>query len=179
MSDRDGFFKAILAHPQDDGLRLVYADWLEEHGGPADAARAEFIRTQVELSRLPDDDPRRPALEDREHELLAARERRWLGDWPQSIPQWRFERGFLAEIVIDATTLAERGADLFGRHPITRLVLHPPDDYDSGSVEQVGALPCLARLASLRLQSWYVPVAAVEPVLAAPHRLDRARRLLP
>ena len=40
----------IIAHPADDAPRLIYADWLEEHG---DSARAEFIRVQCELARLP------------------------------------------------------------------------------------------------------------------------------
>jgi uncharacterized protein (TIGR02996 family) len=40
----------IIAHPEDDGPRLAYADRLEETG--VDDARAEFIRVQVELARL-------------------------------------------------------------------------------------------------------------------------------
>ena len=40
------FLDAILADPADDTVRLVYADWLEEHGRPE---RAEFIRLQVKL----------------------------------------------------------------------------------------------------------------------------------
>ena len=44
----DRFLEAICATPQDDTPRLVYADWLDEHGDPA---RAEFIRVQVELAR--------------------------------------------------------------------------------------------------------------------------------
>src|SRR5262249_56951990 len=130
MHDHHTFLNAILARPEDDALRLIYADWLEEHGDEYDVARAEFIRVQVKLSSLADDDPRRPPLEDREHELLAEHEFRWLGDWPQSVPRWRFERGFLAEIEADTVTLAECGADLFARHPITRLIPLPEDVYD-------------------------------------------------
>ena len=32
MSDADAFLDAIFAQPDDDTPRLVYADWLEEHG---------------------------------------------------------------------------------------------------------------------------------------------------
>jgi len=35
----------IIARPEDDGPRLVYADWLEEHG---DSDRAEFIRVSIQ-----------------------------------------------------------------------------------------------------------------------------------
>jgi len=44
-----GFFRDILANPEDDTPRLIYADWLDDQG---DEARAEFIRLQCELARL-------------------------------------------------------------------------------------------------------------------------------
>src|SRR5262249_34871164 len=34
MTDRERFLRAIEAEPADDAVRLVYADWLEEHGDP-------------------------------------------------------------------------------------------------------------------------------------------------
>lgn len=54
MTDRDLLLRAILDEPADDTARLVYADWLDELGGARSAARAEFIRVQVELSRTPE-----------------------------------------------------------------------------------------------------------------------------
>lgn len=44
MTDRDALLRTILLDPADDVARLVYADWLEEHGEPL---RAAFIRLQV------------------------------------------------------------------------------------------------------------------------------------
>ncbi len=60
MSDRDAFLRTILAAPDDDAPRLVYADWLDDQG---EGERAEFIRVQCLLSRLiaEDKNPRRPA----------------------------------------------------------------------------------------------------------------------
>src|SRR5262245_24769350 len=49
MSDRAALYAAVCANPDDDAVRLVYADWLEEHG--ADPERAAFIRTQVAFAR--------------------------------------------------------------------------------------------------------------------------------
>jgi uncharacterized protein (TIGR02996 family) len=46
MTERDAFIAAIHAAPDDDGPRLMYADWLTEHGDP----RGEFIRVQCELA---------------------------------------------------------------------------------------------------------------------------------
>lgn len=49
MTDHDALLATILAHPDDDLPRLVFADFLEESG---DAERAEFIRVQCELARM-------------------------------------------------------------------------------------------------------------------------------
>lgn len=52
MTEQAALLAAILAQPDDDTVRLAYADWLDEHGQDA---RAEFIRVQVELSRMVDE----------------------------------------------------------------------------------------------------------------------------
>lgn len=49
MSDEAAFLTAIRAQPSDDTARLVYADWLQEHGQDD---RAEFIRVQCEIARF-------------------------------------------------------------------------------------------------------------------------------
>lgn len=49
MTDERSLLDAILAHPDEDMPRLMYADWLQEHGQDE---RAEFIRVQIELARL-------------------------------------------------------------------------------------------------------------------------------
>src|SRR5262245_12883262 len=58
--EQQGLLAAILAEPDDDVPRLVYADWLDEHG---DEARAEFIRVQVELARMEEPDLRPPSVD--------------------------------------------------------------------------------------------------------------------
>ncbi len=50
MSLGDVFLTAILADPDDDVTRSVYADWCEENG---DQARAKFIRWQTRMEHLP------------------------------------------------------------------------------------------------------------------------------
>ena len=46
----DPLYREICLHPEDDTLRLAYADWLDEHGDPD---RAEFIRLQFRLRDWP------------------------------------------------------------------------------------------------------------------------------
>lgn len=100
-------YQGILDNPDDDGPRLVYADWLEEHADLfepwAGWQRAEFIRIQIEKAAMvkaaPTQTtmPSRPTprwlkLSSREAELLAANTTRWLGGAPFANPRpgdWR------------------------------------------------------------------------------------------
>src|SRR5262245_9632541 len=68
------FLRAIKEQPDDDGPRLIFADWLEERGDP----RGEFIRLQCALARTDEDDPRRADLIRREQELLRQHKEVWL-----------------------------------------------------------------------------------------------------
>lgn len=49
MDERTALLRAVIAEPHSHLPRLVFADWLEEHG---DAVRAEFIRTQCAYATL-------------------------------------------------------------------------------------------------------------------------------
>ena len=46
--EADAFLDAIFDHPDDDTVRLVYADWLEEHD---QGNYAQFIRLQCAAAR--------------------------------------------------------------------------------------------------------------------------------
>lgn len=52
MSDADALYANILANPDDETLRLVYADALQDTDDPEGVARAELIRVQCALSRF-------------------------------------------------------------------------------------------------------------------------------
>jgi uncharacterized protein (TIGR02996 family) len=95
MTQDEVFIQAVLAAPDDDTPRLVYADFLEEHGEPE---RAEFIRVQCQLAHLPQGDSQRAELEARERVLLAEHEADWLGPLASPLLHWRFRRGFVASL---------------------------------------------------------------------------------
>ena len=48
--EAEGLLARIRLAPDDDGPRLIYADFLDEIG---DYPRAEFIRVQLALAKLP------------------------------------------------------------------------------------------------------------------------------
>src|SRR5262249_32085325 len=73
--------RAICETPDDDAPRLVYADWLEEHG---DADRAEVIRMHVRLAGAPA--PR--GLEHRCEELFRQPWPGWVAELPDTAILW-------------------------------------------------------------------------------------------
>ncbi len=76
MNQEEAFIEDIAEHPEDDTPRLVFADWLEDHG---DEARAEFIRVQCQLANLDEYAEERGELVKRERELLKENETRGWG----------------------------------------------------------------------------------------------------
>src|SRR5258707_631016 len=70
---------AAKQHPDEDAPRLVLADWLEEHGDEDDLVRAECIRLDVELARLPTRSKLSSEVWQRRCQLWPADHRDWLG----------------------------------------------------------------------------------------------------
>ncbi len=60
------FLETIEARPQNDDERLVYCDWLEEHGY---LDRAEFLRIQISLRAYDDRTVTEPAVRDASERL--------------------------------------------------------------------------------------------------------------
>lgn len=90
------FLESIVAHPDDDTPRLIFADWLDEHGN---GDRAELIRVQVERASLPEWDARQVRLRLRERQLVEQHGQEWKAELPTiSGVTWEgFRRGFVAE----------------------------------------------------------------------------------
>ena len=109
---RSQLLAEIAANPEDDTLRLAFADWLDEHGDAADRDRAEFIRVQCELGVWSG------RGHPRETELLSAH-----SEWSRCrCPRCNGRKGRLAKINggyddewIDCGTCGGTG-DLFLRH---------------------------------------------------------------
>lgn len=131
MSDADALLAAILAHPDEDAPRLMYADAIEEDA----PERAEFIRVQVELWRRgcrvedhelfsPEELPIINELKRRERELWESRARDWLSrSWHVPSEPNRFERGFLAEIAVGADQWLTRADAILTQHPLRKVTL--------------------------------------------------------
>ena len=81
---------AIVAAPEDDAPRLVYADWLLSQPAAVDRERGELVQLQCALAAGPDRE-QRPAIRERERELLALHPSPSLGHTLRFV----WSRGFL------------------------------------------------------------------------------------
>lgn len=167
MAIEDAFLHDILAHPDDDAPRLIYADWLDEHNDP----RGEFIRVQCALAQLSDEDPHRWPLEQREQELLHEYESKLLPKTISNTP-CVFRRGFVEEIALSPEEYLLNADQLFEQMPIRTLHLHRSGwvriEHYEGSLGQVAASRHLARIRSLRLTDLSLSLHELHDLLASP-----------
>jgi uncharacterized protein (TIGR02996 family) len=193
MSDNlaRGFLEDIIAHPDDDAPRLIFADWLDEQGS---SARAEFIRSQIERIRLPDWDARQVWLWLREQELLAQHGRKWKEDLP-SIKgmNWDgFRRGFVATAIFTSfAELRANAAACWAATPLEAITVRWPRRkekvetlgpiaglrhlsinmrvLEQREVVRLAASPLLSTLRTLTIDGGGLGVEGVRHLLASPH----------
>jgi uncharacterized protein (TIGR02996 family) len=124
MSDQDDLFRAVLAAPEDDAPRLIYADWLDEHGQPE---RAEFVRLQCAMDRIPPKTGRWRPLHDRAMRL----EHDWRYTWAAPIldKTWtaEFRRGFVDRVRLTVDQFLQFANQLLALEPVTVWEFAPSD----------------------------------------------------
>jgi uncharacterized protein (TIGR02996 family) len=145
------FLGAICENPADDAPRLVYADWLDEHGEPD---RAEFIRVQIRLARADEtgEDPGR--LKARERVLRTRGESGWRKELPSlSGIQWQsFRRGFVDRVsVMHHKWLRASAPVVFAATPIQSLCVFGVND---SAAQEIARLPYLPRLEVLEVNEF-------------------------
>lgn len=133
-ADGEALLREVLASPDDDRPRLVYADYLQQRGDP----RGEFIAVQCAHAKLPEGDARAEPLAARAQALLGKHQREWvnpfMGDrhtlviggrkYTRTPPsQWDFHRGFVRTATVSAESFPELSAGLFAREPVRRVRL--------------------------------------------------------
>jgi uncharacterized protein (TIGR02996 family) len=148
LTHEEAFLQDVLDHPDDEALRRIFADWLQEQGDP----RGEFIQAQCDLAVLPRHDPRWPDLADREKELREAHGPAWAGPLADLVTSYEFRRGFVERVTLPAAAFLEKGHRLFDKAPIRDVRLLPV--FGGAALHQVAECPHLARLAALDLQGW-------------------------
>lgn len=136
MTIAEAFLEDIITHPEDDTLRLIYADYLSEHG---QEEMAEFIRAQIERAELRcvihNDKIPPPTIQMCEqlkgecrHCDLVRREsllfiRNDFDVVPSWVEEWQFTRGFVSRICLSCSSWMEHGPVLVKQHPLERVEL--------------------------------------------------------
>jgi uncharacterized protein (TIGR02996 family) len=168
MSTGAALLQEVIEHPEDDAVRLVFADWLDENGGPAGARRAEFIRVQCELARLDEYDPARAPLEKKEGSLL----RRGRKAWAKGLPAWvlrdgryQFRRGFVWHIDTTAGRFLQSAGKLGRSTPLESVFLREVKPH----LKALSASPCLARLRRLQLLGGDLGAPLARALARSPH----------
>jgi uncharacterized protein (TIGR02996 family) len=194
MTHADAFLRDILAHPDDDGPRLIFADWLEDHGQPE---RAEFIRVQCELAAMAADAPGRRQREAHQDWLYHQHGREWLQPVRElglAVDGVKFHRGFVGEVWVEEQAFLAQADGLFATAPVQhlhlagRLILDPNLGIDDNlgflfpyrqilrSVRRLAACPHLGRLVTLDLNRCSLGSDGVQALAVSEH-LGRLRVL--
>jgi uncharacterized protein (TIGR02996 family) len=153
----------VIASPDDDAPRLVYADWLQERGDP----RGELIALQCELARADAADERpgrtRP-LRARVAELIAAHHAVWLDPlFEICAGYYELRRGFVEHLAIMQHEID--AVRLHAAAPLLREVAIPH--------EYVAELPALASAIAIT----HLTVDGAARYRLHPEKLGRLRRL--
>lgn len=169
----ESFMAAILANPEDDAPRLVYADFLEKSGIPEHVARAEFIRLQIELARLPKKDPQWKKREARAIQLFEKHRRAWQAGFPQEAYKDQFGlcyyvRGFLQSIHTSFEAFPTIAAAVFPREPSTDVSFWNVTPETDNQIRLVAESPHLLQVHKLTAENGQL-VAAALPMLRSPY----------
>jgi uncharacterized protein (TIGR02996 family) len=150
-SEQNALLEAIFATPDDDTPRLVYADWLDEHGEPE---YAEFIRLQIECAKQPNPVLRKPLVRG-ERVVWKKLKRKWrdLFAPPTIVRKDDFHRGFISGSAagmcrIPVDRFIARSEHLWPRVPIrcVQLTLPPTSSEFPMALFDCASLRRLVRL---------------------------------
>lgn len=170
-SAEDAFLQTILDHPDDDIPRLVFADWLEEHGNP----RGAFIRLQCERAKLAPHDAAWKPLLAQEAALRNQFEAEWSKPALRLVESVYYRRGFIEHVSVSATKLLKNAERLFRLAPVCSIRLTNAD-----SLTEIGASPWLGRITELDLSGNPLGSKSLHALVRSEHcrnlrmfRLDR------
>lgn len=182
-SDGDALRAGVLRNPDDDTVRLIYADWLEENGEPE---RGGFVRAQVWAAQA---EPHSPGVRqhlDSAKKLFEGRGANWAAPVRRFVLEWRFARGFVEHVAVDVTAFQRHATELFALEPIRSLkpvrnaLADPPAELDDFL-----NVPQLARVTRLDLANLNLGPHEFDQLLACPHLANvtdlslRGNRVLP
>lgn len=161
QTEAEAFLQRIRAYPDDDAQRLIFADWLDEEGDP----RGRFIRVQLALATLSENDRARPALLAEERQLLAVHRDAWEAPLRGLVSGPVFRRGFIDEVKVEAKQFLRHAHEIFNAAPVRHVHLLDV----GGSLPAVTQCPYLSRLAALTVYAQHAGEPLARAVARSPH----------
>ncbi|MFT3698804.1 MAG: TIGR02996 domain-containing protein [Kofleriaceae bacterium] len=162
MADESRFLEAIVAAPDDDAPRLVFADYLTEQGDP----RGELIALQCQLAAAPDDDRRRTLLV-AANKLVKANRDAWTAPVIAGVPipkpgyptiELEWKRGMVERLELPHTLLSSLPRIMTAAPTIRELVIvSGANELPIGqlmtrpSIDALADMPNLGRLHTLEI----------------------------
>jgi uncharacterized protein (TIGR02996 family) len=192
QTEVEAFLKRILAYPDDDAPRLIFADWLEEQasslnsrnqavssqGSEWSPERGRFIRIQIALSRFKEEETRESELtglskrdnafndySEEEHKLFNRFEADWIAPFHGLATGPEFRRGFVEKLNVDARNLVLHEHTLFSATPLRHICLMNVGDCLPG----VFLCSCLSRLAGLTINHSRIGTPLARAIAHAEH----------
>ncbi len=160
FDQRCAFLDEVLAAPDSDAPRLIYADYLEELGDP----RGEFIRKQCQLAQLDELDPAYLDLAHRCDELLFEHREMWAGELKQDVRRIEFARGFIHQITMRARAFVGEADALYRTTPVNWMRFN----YVKGAGQALAKTPVLSKIRSLDLSELNIPESDLLALLTSP-----------
>jgi uncharacterized protein (TIGR02996 family) len=157
-SPRAALLQTILDEPEADAPRLVYADWLDEHG---ESERATFIRLQCHAAHHPTTDTKQA------EQLLLANYGRWVAELPGIVAQMHpeFARGFVETVTCSPGRWRQYGERIVASTPLRAARFRWPV---RTALSELACCPALAHLRQVDLSGNTITGAALSHFLQSP-----------
>jgi uncharacterized protein (TIGR02996 family) len=153
-------FQEILAHPADQELRLVFADWLDEQADP----RGELVRLQCQLENMERSDPGYSRLRAKAGKL--ERQHGAFGSLKAvTVAKTGLRCGFVEWVELTPSRWIKHAAEIVQTTPLRYLRLKGK----SARFLKIAEMPELAQLTSLELRQPKIDDAGLEAIVKSPH----------
>lgn len=164
--EAQAFVQSVLETPDDVGVRLIFADWLDDHDDPY----GEFIRVQCRLASGDLDSDEQAVCQRRQDELWTRHGACWRNYLPLSLRGAGFQRGFVEEVCFPVGRFIAEAQAIFAAAPVRRLSV-TPSWYGSlhDQMTWLAASPYLARLSHLSLAGLGLSDHDVMPLARSEH----------
>jgi uncharacterized protein (TIGR02996 family) len=171
--NHDALFQAIRDNPDDNDVRLVYSDWLEEYDDPE---RAEFIRAQIMLLQLPDDDERYNELLERQAHLWQQRIVPWCKERVPGVTFLPGTRGFPELVLASREAFLDQAERIWEFCPVVRWWMEDRAPLTPDESRRLAEAPQLSYLSGFSINGVALGMENLRILLTSPH-WERLREL--